>query len=158
MSKLICSSAIDGAVEWVARADAGVARAIKAHGDEHAVGFPSTAYYLPVIYSLSGDKVETLAIKKAFGNYAYNIPISSTKSMMGHLIGGAGAVEAAITIMVIQHGVVPPTINLTHPDPECDLDYVPNVARKAEINVCLKNSFGLGGQNCCLVFKRFKEI
>ena len=103
------------------------------------------------------DKVETMAIKTVFGNNAYHIPISSTKSMMGHLIGGAGAVEAAICIMVIQHGLIPPTINLTHPDPECDLDYVPNVARQAKVTTALSNSFGFGGHNSVLVFRRYSE-
>ncbi len=104
-----------------------------------------------------GDKVETLVIKKVFGDYAYNIPISSTKSMIGHLLGGAGAVEAAITVMVIQHGVIPPTINLTHPDPECDLDYVPNVARRAKVTAALSNAFGFGGHNSVLVFRQYSE-
>jgi len=103
------------------------------------------------------DKVETMAIKTVFGNNAYHIPISSTKSMIGHLIGGAGAVEAAICIMVIQHGLIPPTINLTHPDPECDLDYVPNVARQAKVTTTLSNSFGFGGHNSVLVFRRYSE-
>ena len=103
------------------------------------------------------DKVETMAIKTVFGNNAHHIPISSTKSMMGHLIGGAGAVEAAICIMVIQHGLIPPTINLTHPDPECDLDYVPNVARQAKVTTALSNSFGFGGHNSVLVFRRYSE-
>ena len=103
------------------------------------------------------DKVETMAIKTVFGNNAYHIPISSTKSMLGHLIGGAGAVEAAICIMVIQHGLIPPTINLTHPDPECDLDYVPNVARQAKVTTALSNSFGFGGHNSVLVFRRYSE-
>jgi len=103
------------------------------------------------------DKVETIAIKTVFGDYAYHIPISSTKSMMGHLIGAAGAVEAAICIMVIQHGLIPPTINLTHPDPECDLDYVPNVARRAKVTTALSNSFGFGGHNSVLVFRQYCE-
>jgi len=103
------------------------------------------------------DKVETMAIKTVFGNNAYHIPISSTKSMMGHLLGGAGAVEAAICIMVIQHGLIPPTINLTHPDPKCDLDYVPNVARQAKVTTALSNSFGFGGHNSVLVFRRYSE-
>ncbi len=103
------------------------------------------------------DKVETMAIKTAFGDHAYKIPISSTKSMIGHLIGGAGAVEAAICIMVIQNGVIPPTINLTHPDPECDLDYVPNVARRAKVATALSNSFGFGGHNSVLVFREYSE-
>jgi len=103
------------------------------------------------------DKLETKAIKTVFGKTAYHIPISSTKSMMGHLTGGAGAVEAAICIMVIQQGVIPPTINLTHPDPECDLDYVPNVARQAKIATALSNSFGFGGHNSVLVFHQYSE-
>jgi 3-oxoacyl-[acyl-carrier-protein] synthase II len=103
------------------------------------------------------DKMETKAIKTVFGAHAYKIPISSTKSMMGHLIGGAGAVEAAITIMVIQNGVIPPTINLTHPDPECDLDYVPNVARQAKVTTAMSNSFGFGGHNSVLVFREYSE-
>ncbi len=103
------------------------------------------------------DKVETIAIKAVFGDYAYRIPISSTKSMMGHLIGAAGAVEAVICIMVIQHGLIPPTINLTHPDPECDLDYVPNVARRAKVATALSNSFGFGGHNSVLVFRQYSE-
>jgi len=103
------------------------------------------------------DKTETMAIKTVFGDNAYQIPISSTKSMMGHLIGGAGAVEAAICIMVIQQGIIPPTINLTHPDPECDLDYVSNVARQAKVNTALSNSFGFGGHNSVLVFKQYTE-
>ena len=103
------------------------------------------------------DKVETIAIKTIFGDNAYKTPISSTKSMMGHLIGGAGAVEAAICIMAIQNGIIPPTINLTHPDPECDLDYVPNVARQAKVTTALSNSFGFGGHNSVLVFRQYSE-
>ncbi len=103
------------------------------------------------------DKMETMAIKSAFGDYAYHIPISSTKSMMGHLIGAAGAVEAAICVLVIQHGLIPPTINLTHPDPECDLDYVPNVARQAKVTTALSTSFGFGGHNSALVFRQYTE-
>ncbi len=103
------------------------------------------------------DKMETKAIKTVFGAHAYKIPISSTKSMLGHLIGGAGAVEAAIAIMVIQNAVIPPTINLTHPDPECDLDYVPNVARQAKVITAISNSFGFGGHNSVLVFRKYSE-
>jgi len=104
------------------------------------------------------DKMETKAIKAVFGETAYHIPISSTKSMTGHLLGGAGAVEAAICVMVIQHGIIPPTINLTHPDPECDLDYVPNVARQAKVTTALSNSFGFGGHNSVLVFRQYSEV
>jgi 3-oxoacyl-[acyl-carrier-protein] synthase II len=103
------------------------------------------------------DITETRAIKTVFGDYAYRVPISSTKSMMGHLIGCAGAIEAAICILVIQHGIIPPTINLTHPDPECDLDYVPNVARRAKVTTALSNSFGFGGHNSILVFRKYSE-
>ena len=103
------------------------------------------------------DKVETLAIKKVFGDHAYKIPTSSTKSMIGHLLGGAGAVEAAITVMVLRQGIIPPTINLTNPDPECDLDYVPNVARHAKVTTALSNAFGFGGHNSVLAFRQFTE-
>ena len=103
------------------------------------------------------DRVETMAIKTVFGDNAYKIPISSTKSMIGHLIGGAGAVEAIVCIMTIQNGVIPPTINLTHPDHECDLDYVPNVARQAKVITALSNSLGFGGHNSVLIFRQFSE-
>ena len=103
------------------------------------------------------DRMETKAIKTVFGDSAYRIPISSTKSMIGHLIGAAGAVEAAICIMVIRSGVIPPTINLTHPDPDCDLDYVPNIARRAKVTTALSSSFGFGGHNSVLVFRQYSE-
>jgi 3-oxoacyl-[acyl-carrier-protein] synthase II len=105
--------------------------------------------------TLLNDKTETLAIKTVFGERAYKVPISSTKSMTGHLIGGAGAIEAAICINTILNGIIPPTINLEHPDPECDLDYVPNTARKATVNTTLSNSFGFGGHNSVLIFRRY---
>ncbi len=104
------------------------------------------------------DRIETKAIKAVFGEHADKVPISSTKSMMGHLIGAGGAVEAAICVMVIQKGIIPPTINLTHPDPDCDLDYVPNVARRARVNTALSNSFGFGGHNSVLVFSKYSEV
>ena len=103
------------------------------------------------------DRCETLAIKTVFGDYAYHVPISSTKSMMGHLIGAAGAIEAIICVLAIQHGVIPPTINLTHPDPECDLDYVPNTARQKKVRTALSNSFGFGGHNSVLIFREYSE-
>jgi 3-oxoacyl-[acyl-carrier-protein] synthase II len=102
------------------------------------------------------DACETKAIKMVFGDRAYQIPISAFKSMFGHMITASGAVESIGVVLTLMNGVIPPTIHYETPDPECDLDYVPNVARRAQVNICLKNSFGLGGQNCCLVFKRFK--
>jgi 3-oxoacyl-[acyl-carrier-protein] synthase II len=103
------------------------------------------------------DKMETKALKTVFGAHAHKVPISSTKSMMGHLVGSAGAVEAAICILTIRNGVIPPTINLTHPDPECDLDYVPNVARQAKVTTAMSNSFGFGGHNSVLIFREYAE-
>jgi len=104
-----------------------------------------------------GDKTETKAIKTLFGDHAYQVPISSTKSMIGHALGGAGAVEAMACVKTITEGVIHPTINYEVPDPDCDLDYVPNVARPADVRTVLANSFGLGGQNACLVLRRFEE-
>ena len=103
------------------------------------------------------DAMETRAIKTAFGEHAYRVPISSTKSMTGHLIGCAGAAEAAFCIMVIQNGIIPPTINLANPDPECDLDYVPNFARQARVTTALSSSFGFGGHNSVLILRQYSE-
>jgi 3-oxoacyl-[acyl-carrier-protein] synthase II len=102
-----------------------------------------------------GDKLETLAIKEVFGEHAARLAVSSTKSMTGHLLGAAGGLEAAVCVLAIDRGEIPPTINLDTPDPECDLDYVPNVARRADVKVALTNSFGFGGHNATLVFERF---
>src|SRR5436190_4596050 len=100
-----------------------------------------------------GDKVETIAIKRCFGDHAKALPVSSTKSMTGHLLGAAGGLEAGITVLAVHHQIVPPTINLDRPDPECDLDYVPNVRRQVPIQYALSNSFGFGGTNAALLFK-----
>ena len=103
------------------------------------------------------DKYETAAIKEVFGEHAYKLVVSSTKSMLGHMFGAAGAIEAAVCVRAIQHRCIPPTINYEHPDPECDLDYAPNRAQERPIRVALSNSFGLGGHNSCLVFGAFDE-
>jgi 3-oxoacyl-[acyl-carrier-protein] synthase II len=137
----------DGAVRAMRAtlADAAIAPAqvnyINAHGT-------STPY---------NDRLETLAIKKVFGDHAYKIPVSSTKSMIGHLLGGAGGVEAGITTLVLRDQMLPPTINLENPDPDCDLDYVPNQARQADVEYALSNSFGFGGTNAALLLKRYVE-
>lgn len=134
----------DGAYRAMKRAmeDAGVGPEdidyINAHGT-------STEY---------NDYFETVAIKRALGEAAYRVPVSSTKSMTGHQLGAAGAVEAIVALLVMQHGVIPPTINYEHPDPRCDLDYVPNEKRAAEVNVAMSNSFGFGGHNAVLIFRK----
>ncbi len=102
------------------------------------------------------DKNETMVIKKIFGDYAYKIPISAAKSMLGHLIGAAGPVELIAGVLAMEKGLIPPTVNYEHPDPDCDLDYVPNKARKAKIDTILKNSFGFGGKNSALVVRRYR--
>jgi len=107
--------------------------------------------------TLLNDRAETCAIKSVFGKYAYRIPISASKSMIGHLLGAAGSIEAAIGILAMNHGIVPPTINLTHPDPECDLDYVPNQARPVKVKTAMSNSFGFGGHNSVLIFRHYSE-
>ncbi len=102
------------------------------------------------------DVAETIAIKAVLGEHAYQVPISSTKSMIGHALGASGALETVAAVKTIETGIIHPTINYETPDPECDLDYVPNVARRADVRVVLKNSFGFGGQNACLVLRRFE--
>ena len=102
------------------------------------------------------DAVETVAIKRLFGELAYRIPISSTKSMIGHSLGASGSLEATACISTITSGRIHPTINYETPDPECDLDYVPNQSREKDVRVALSNAFGFGGQNACLVFKRYE--
>lgn len=106
--------------------------------------------------TLLNDRTETTVIKRVFGDRAKHIPISASKSMIGHLFGAAGSIEAMITILAMNHGVIPPTINLTHPDPRCDLDYVPNQARQAKIQNAISNSFGFGGHNSVLVFRKYQ--
>ncbi|HYY95991.1 MAG TPA: beta-ketoacyl-ACP synthase II [Pyrinomonadaceae bacterium] len=136
-----------GAVRVMTKAlnDAGIAPEevgyINAHGT-------STPY---------NDKFETLAIKKTFGEHAYRVAVSSTKSMTGHLLGAAGGIEAVFSVLAIQEGKLPPTINYVNPDPDCDLDYVPNEPREASVRYALSNSFGFGGTNAALLFKRYEE-
>jgi 3-oxoacyl-[acyl-carrier-protein] synthase II len=135
----------DGAVRAMRAtlADAGIAPEQVSYINAHGT---STPY---------NDRIETTAIKKLFGDHAYKIPVSSTKSMTGHLLGGAGGLEAGITSLVLKEQIIPPTINLENPDPDCDLDYVPNQARQAEMEYALSNSFGFGGTNAALLLKRF---
>jgi 3-oxoacyl-[acyl-carrier-protein] synthase II len=104
-----------------------------------------------------GDKLETVAVKRAFGDHAYKLAVSSTKSMTGHLLGGAGGLEAGITVLALRDQMLPPTINLEQPDVDCDLDYVPNHARKADVEYAMSNSFGFGGTNGALLFRRWSE-
>jgi 3-oxoacyl-[acyl-carrier-protein] synthase II len=130
------------AVRW-ALEDAGVEPSEVDYINAHGTGTPL------------GDVSETLAIKKVFGDHAYRVPISSSKSMIGHLWGAAGAVESIVCILTIRDNIIHPTINLETPDPDCDLDYVPGVPRKAQVDVAICNSFGLGGQNACTVFGRY---
>ncbi|PYI54232.1 beta-ketoacyl-ACP synthase II [Paenibacillus flagellatus] len=137
----------EGAARCMSRAirDAGIEPAeidyINAHGTSTPVG----------------DKSETIAIKKALGDHAYKVAVSSTKSMTGHLLGAAGGVEAVITGLTLQRGKIAPTINLDNQDPECDLDYVPNVPREADVKIAMSNSFGFGGHNATIILKRFAE-
>jgi len=103
------------------------------------------------------DKSETFAIKKLFGERAYEIPVSASKSVLGHAMGATGAIEAIFSLLALKRSIIPPTWNYETADPECDLDYVPNAPRNAEINIALSNSFGLGGQNACLILKKYQE-
>jgi 3-oxoacyl-[acyl-carrier-protein] synthase II len=137
----------DGATRAMAAAlrDAGLAPQAIGYINAHGT---STPY---------NDKTETAAIKRVFGEHASRLAVSSTKSMIGHLLGAAGGVEAVVSVLALHHGILPPTINYETPDPECDLDYVPNVARRAQVEVALSNGFGFGGTNATLAFRRYKE-
>ena len=132
------------AIRWALQ-DAGIGPGDVSYVNAHGTSTPKN------------DLSETLAIKLVFGDGAYDVPISSTKSMIGHVLGGAGALEAVACVQTIRTNEIHPTINYEVPDPECDLDYVPNKARKAQVDAVLSNSFGFGGQNACLVFQRFEE-
>jgi 3-oxoacyl-[acyl-carrier-protein] synthase II len=136
----------DGAARCMVKAikDAGIAPEEVDYVNAHGTSTPV------------GDRSETIALKKAFGDHAYKLAVSSTKSMTGHLLGAAGGVEAVICGLTIKHGLIPPTINLDNQDPECDLDYVPNVARKSEVNITMSNSFGFGGHNATIILKKFQ--
>jgi 3-oxoacyl-[acyl-carrier-protein] synthase II len=109
---------------------------------------------LPI--SLLNDRTETAVIKTVFGDYAKKIPVTANKSMVGHSLGGSGAIEAVATIQTMRDGIIPPTINLHTPDPLCDLDYTPNVARKAMVKTAVSNSFGFGGHNSVLIFRKYE--
>ena len=135
--------AVTGATVGAALADAGLAASDVDYMNAHATSTPG------------GDTSEAKAIDEVFG--ASRPHVSSTKSMTGHLLGAAGGVELAASVLAMQHGVVPPTINLDNPDPACDLDYVPNVARPAVIDAAMSNSFGFGGHNATLVIKKFVD-
>ena len=104
-----------------------------------------------------GDIAETRAVRSVFGERAYQVPLSSFKSQVGHLLGAAGGVESVLAVETIRRGMLPPTVNLEHPDPECDLDYVPLQARRAEVRTVMKDSFGFGGQNAVLIYRRFED-
>ena len=137
---------------------AGAARAVRWALEDAGLG-PDEIDYINAHGTSTplNDLSETMAIKRALGEWAYRVPISSTKSMIGHTLGGAGALEAVACIKTILHGQIHPTINYEHPDPECDLDYVANESRYQQVDTVLSNSFGFGGQNACLVFRRFEE-
>ncbi len=132
----------------------GAARCMRLALEEAHIAPSEVGYINAHATSTSADAVETMAVKRAFGDAARRIPISSTKSMTGHLLGAAGGIEAVFTVLAMTKGVLPPTINLEQPDPACDLDYIPNVARQSRVDVALSNSFGFGGTNACLLFRR----
>jgi 3-oxoacyl-[acyl-carrier-protein] synthase II len=138
---------------------AGLARAIRRALEKAGIAFDEVDYInahgTATVYN---DRNETAAIKSVFGDHARKLAISSTKSMIGHTLGAAGGIEAGVSVLTIQHGVITPTINLTHPDPTCDLDYVPNTAREARINVAISNSMGFGGHNAVLAFRRYAGV
>ena len=137
----------EGAARCMAMAikDAGIAPAEMGYINAHGT---STKY---------GDELETMAIKTVFGDHAYKVPVSSTKSMTGHLLGAAGGVEAVVSVLALDRGILPPTINLENADPECDLDYIPNTARKQQVEIVMSNSFGFGGTNASIVFRKFRH-
>lgn len=134
----------------------GAARAVKQALNNAGLS-PSEIDYINAhgTATILNDRTETAVIKRVFKQRAKQTPISATKSMIGHLLGAAGSIEAIITILAMNHGIVPPTINLTHPDPECDLDYVPNEARRVKIRAAMSNSFGFGGHNSVIVFRHY---
>lgn len=136
----------------------GAARAMQAALDDAGVK-PGEVDYINAHGTSTplNDVTETRAIKRVFGEHAYKLALSSTKSMVGHLLGASGAIESVAAVLTLRDGYIHPTINLEVPDPECDLDYVPNVGRRAEVRTVLKNSFGFGGQNACLVFKKYSR-
>jgi len=135
----------------------GAVRVMQATLDDAGIG-PEQVDYINAHGTSTppNDRIETLAVKRVFGAQARKLAISSTKSMTGHLLGAAGGLEAGITALVLRDQIIPPTINLDTPDPECDLDYVPHVARKASVTYAMSNSFGFGGTNACLLFKRLE--
>jgi len=135
------------------------ARCLKLALNDAAIS-PSDVEYINAhgTSTVLSDVSETKAIKAALGEHSKKVPMSSNKSMLGHLLGAAGGVEAIFTVLTIRDGIIPPTINYDTPDPDCDLDYVPNIARKAQVNIALSNSFGFGGVNATLVFRKFKEL
>ena len=137
----------DGAIRTMrwALADAGIAPTEIDYVNAHGTSTPLN------------DSTETKAIKTVFGPHAYKLAVSSTKSMIGHAMGASGTLEAIATLLIMMHGTIHPTINYSTPDPDCDLDYVPNQARKQDVHYALSNSFGLGGQNACLIFKKFED-